>query len=271
MLAFWIILAAGVVLLGSYAESEKGMTLAVASIVVGYASALSIPIWFKRDHDRSQNRLLDRCRVLLVLGSRAVEEGRREAAEAFLTRIRRLERLWHYGSSIQYRVVLALWAIGCGVVASVLARFVCLLLAAGMKGGEVTANDFASELEFAIILSIAAPLHALLAYFTEWGNPDAIRNCGDRLWQILHGPKGLAASPKKKPKGRRKLAGLNPRQIFGLGNSYTRKELDKARRDLARALHPDLFQNISEDERAAREEELKNVNAAYDELLAGIR
>ena len=59
--------------------------------------------------------------------------------------------------------------------------------------------------------------------------------------------------------------------MFGLGSYYTRKELDKARRHLARALHPDLFQTASAGERAEREDQMKDVNAAYDSLLKVIR
>lgn len=49
------------------------------------------------------------------------------------------------------------------------------------------------------------------------------------------------------------------------------KELDKARRHFARALYPDLFHTASAEERAEREDQMKDVNAAYNSLLKSVR
>lgn len=216
MLAILVIVAIGSAILAVSAGPEPAMTLALSSIAFGYACAWMIPVWYKRDHVKAQNALLDRCRVLLVLGSRAIEDGQRDAAERMLARIRRLESLWHYGSSAQFRITLALWAIGCAVVASILIRFLCLLASSEMKGGGATAINFPQELGFAVLLSISAPLHAMLSYFSEWENPDAIKNCGDRLWDMLHGPKGLASATKRTNSKAPRFGGLSAKQMFGL-------------------------------------------------------
>lgn len=271
MLAILVIVVIGLVILAASVGPEPAMTLALSSIAFGYACAWMIPVWYKRDHVKAQNALLDRCRVLLVLGSRAIDDGQRDSAERLLARIRRLESLWHYGSSAQFRITLALWAIGCAVVASILIRFLCLLASSEMKGGDATAINIPQELWLSVLLSLSAPLHAMLSYFSEWENPDAIRNCGDRLWDMLHGAKGLASAPKRSKSNAPRFGGLSATQMFGLGSYYTRKELDKARRHLARALHPDLFHMASAEERAEREDQMKHVNAAYDLLLKGAR
>lgn len=209
MLAIFVVVVAGLVILAVSAGPEPAMSLALSSIAFGYACAWMIPSWYKRDHVKAQNALLDRCRVLLVRGFRAVEDDQRESAERLLARIRRLESLWHYGSSVQFRITLALWAIGCAVVASILIRFLCLLASSEMKGSAATAINFPQELWFAVLLSLSAPVHAMLSYFSEWENPDAIRNCGDRLWDLLHGAKGLASASKRAKSKAPRFGGLS--------------------------------------------------------------
>ena len=54
--------------------------------------------------------------------------------------------------------------------------------------------------------------------------------------------------------------------LFGLGDRFTIRELDKARRRLASELHPDRSSDLPEHARRAREEMLKNVNGAYERL-----
>jgi len=58
------------------------------------------------------------------------------------------------------------------------------------------------------------------------------------------------------------------RLLFRLGDRFTKKELDKARRRLAIELPPDRGQDLPESARRAREEMLKHVNAAYERLRA---
>jgi curved DNA-binding protein CbpA len=52
-----------------------------------------------------------------------------------------------------------------------------------------------------------------------------------------------------------------------LGPTFTRRELERARRRLAWDLHPDRHRGASLHERKAREDALKRVNAAFDLLI----
>jgi curved DNA-binding protein CbpA len=83
---------------------------------------------------------------------------------------------------------------------------------------------------------------------------------------MLYGPRAVATfhGPQDAHLG---VDGLSPRQIFGLGPTFTRRELERARRRLAWDLHPDRHRGASLHERKAREDALKRVNAAFDLLI----
>lgn len=250
-------------------EPQMHVRLGLGSMALGYVLAWYVPIWFRHRHVKSQNRLLDRCRALLILGSRAMEGGDRSAAEQALLRIRRIESLWRLGNAIPLRVSLGLWAIAWGVAASVAIRFVGLLVVHyGWTGKLLAADKVLSELWVAALISGTAPIYALMGYFEAWVNPWAIENCGDRLWQIIYGGRGVEPAPKRKRQDIPEFDGMASQEVFGLGRHFTRRDLDKARRDLVRELHPDRWHSATPQERRAREEALKRVNAAYDALRA---
>lgn len=248
-------------------EPLTHVRLGLGSMALGYVLAWYVPIWFKHRHVKSQNRLLDRCRALLILGSRAIEAGEKVAAERILLRIRRLESLWKLGNAIPFRVGLAFWAIVWGVAASVAIRFAGLLVVHyGWTGNLLAADKVPSELWTAAVISGTAPLYALMGYFEAWVNPWAIENCGDRLWQIIYGSRGVEPLRKPTRNDIPEFDGMTPREVFGLGAHFTRSELDKARRHLVRELHPDRWHSATPEELKGREEALKRVNAAYDAL-----
>jgi hypothetical protein len=237
-------------------------------MALSYLLAGFVPIWLRHSHMRAQNRLLDKCRALLMAGSRALAQGDRAGAAHLLVRIRRLERLWRLGDSGVFRLSLALWAIGTAVVLCVLTRYFGLLVRHHVWVDQpLPADEIVAHLKLAAIVSVAAPLEALIAYSQAWRRPWAVDNCGDRLWQLLHGPRAMAASPRSgKNEPDLNVDGLTPREIFGLGPSFSRRDLDKARRRLVWDLHPDRQRGSSVRERNAREAALKQVNAAYDRL-----
>ena len=248
-------------------EPEIHMRIGMASFAAGIGLAWYVPIWFKHRHVDDQNRLLDRCRALLLIASKAVEGGDRAGAEAILVSIRRIEWLWRYGNSSLFRVVLALWAIVWAVIACILIRLAGLLvLHAGWTGHVPAGSALLQELWIAAAVSMAAPLHALVGYYEAWKSPWKIDDCGDRLWQMLYGPRSVQLPPKPKAKRAPKFDRLTPRQIFGLGPSFTRQQLDQARRKFVQELHPDRWHHLPPQERNALEEALKQVNAAYDVL-----
>jgi hypothetical protein len=131
------------------------------------------------------------------------------------------------------------------------------------KSATATWGDAVST---SLLISLPAFLHAFIAYFETWTNPHAIENCGDRLWQMLHGPKDLELKPETIKSDTSVFDGMTPREVFGLGFGFTRRQLDLSRRRLVQALHPDRWHNAPVAERKAREEALKRVNVAYDVL-----
>lgn len=262
-----VVVVAGLWLLLMVFEPLPHVRFGLGSMALGYILAWYVPIWFKHRHVKSQNQLLDRCRALLILGSRAMEAGDKAAAKQFLTRIRRLESVWRLGAAIPFRVSLALWAIVWGVAISIGIRFLGgLVVQYGWSGKVMSAPQMASELQLAAMISVTAPMYALMGYFEAWRNPWAIDNCGDRLWQIIYGTRAVEIAPEEEKIDVPNFDGMTPYEVFGVGAGFTRRELDQARRRLVQQLHPDRWHHASVKERRAREEALKRVNAAYDLL-----
>jgi hypothetical protein len=239
--------------------------MALSFLVAGF-----VPIWLRHRHVRAQNRLLEKCRVLLLAASQALARGDRTTASSILVRIQRLERLWRYGDSVLFRASLLLWAVGTAVALCVLTRTLGLLARDHFWGtGPLTAPQIEEHLIVAAALSLLGPLEAVLGYCQAWRQPWAIDNCGERLWQMLHGPSALlrAEGAGEVPPS---FDGLSPLEIFGLGPAHTLRELDAARRRLVWDLHPDRHPKMQPSERHAREQALKRVNAAYDILRSRV-
>jgi hypothetical protein len=181
-----VILVFGVVGFLIWDEPQIHIRVGLVSYAAGLALACYMPIWFMHRHVDAQNQLLDRCRALLLIATRAVEGGDQGSAEAILARIRRHEWLWQYGNAVPFRVVLALWAIVWAVTACILIRLAGLIVVHAGWTGQVLAGDkLAAELWTAAVISMTAPLHALARYFQAWKSPWKIDDCGDRLWQML--------------------------------------------------------------------------------------
>ena len=237
------------------------------SMALGYIVTWLIPIWIKHRHIKSQNRLLDRCRSLLIIGSRAFAAGNNPAAEAGLRRIRRLETLWRLGNSLPIRVSLAIWAIGSAIAMCTAIRFTGLLVTRyGWTGRMVAPEEILGELAIAWAISAMALLHALTSYFEQWSNPWLIENCGDRLWQLMYGPRQVEMARDPSRLDIPDFDGMSPREVFGLPPDFTRRDLDAARRRLVLILHPDRWHHADARDRLVREESLKRVNVAYDIL-----
>lgn len=74
-----VIVIAGIWLLLMFKETLLHVRIGLGSLALSYVLAWYVPAYFKHRHVRSQNRLLDRCRALLILGSQAFEVGNRRA------------------------------------------------------------------------------------------------------------------------------------------------------------------------------------------------
>jgi len=262
-----VIVVAGIWLLLMVYEPLPHVRVGLGSMALGYILAWYVPIWFKHRHVKSQNRLLDRCRALLMLGSRAMEAGDKAGAEQVLTRIRRLEWVWRLGAAVPFRISLALWAMAWAIAMCIGIRFLgSLVVQYGWSGKVMTSSQMLSELQLTAMISMTAPMYALMGYFEAWRNPWAIDNCGDRLWQIIYGTRAVETAPVEERFDVPDFDGLTPHQIFGVGPDVTRRQLHLARRRLVQELHPDRWHHAGVQERKAREEALKRVNAAYDML-----
>jgi hypothetical protein len=170
------------------------------------------------------------------------------------------------GNAVPFRISLAVWAIAWGIVACIAVRFLGFSVARYENGEVLTAAEFLSDIPSTISISLTAPLWALMGYSNNWVNPWAIDNCGDRLWQLMFGPRAVEIAPEEVKINVPDFDGMTPREVFGLGLHCTRRELNKARRRLVQELHPDRWQSARPEQRKAREEALKRVNAAHDAL-----
>ena len=236
------------------------------SFATGYIFAWFIPVWFRQCHLREQNHLLERCRVLLMVGVRAFEAGDHVSAKRALQAIHRLEAHWRLGDSIFFKVSIAAWATlwACIVVVVLPLGGICLIHYA-WTGKLIAPENLLQELWVATAISLTAPLYALIGYFQAWVNPWAPGNCGERLAIILSGKRSLEAFGDS-CKSNFDLDGLTPGEVFGLGVMFTQKELDLARRKLVKALRPDRWHKGDLKVATAREMALKRVNVAYDAL-----
>lgn len=252
---------------------EPGVPAALVygSYAFGFFVCWYVPVGFKSRHVREQNQLLDHCRALLMVGMRAAEAGDFVAAERKLADIRAIERHWRLGNSLLFRISLAVWAVGAAATACVVIRALSFSAAhIGNEGQVVTLADLFFDVKIALAASMSAPLWALINYMGSWANPWAMNDCGDQLWQLLYGPRTVDVRPGVTGADVPYFDGMTPLQIFGIGTHFTRGELNKARRELVRRLHPDRWHAASASERSLREEALKRVNAAYDALRSGI-
>jgi hypothetical protein len=183
-------------------------------------------------------------------------------------RIRRLEARWRYGNSRFYRAAKMISAVALGMGAYLLIRYGGLYLYMASNSSNPSQPLLPHHMIYFLVA--AAALQGLLSYYGEWVNPWAIEDCGDRLQRLLDAGVSVELIPQRARKSARAV-GITPREIFGLGPNFTRRELDQARRRLAKELHPDRWHGAEASTRRNAEEALKTVNAAYDALRADAR
>jgi len=236
------------------------------SFATGYILAWFIPVWLRQRHLREQNHLLERCRALLMVGVKAFEAGDHVPAKRALQVIRRLEAHWRLGDSIFFKMSIAAWAVLWACIIIVVLPFGGIsLIHYGWTGELIAPENLLQELWVATAISLTAPLYALIGYCQAWANPWVPQNCGTRLAEILSGKRSLEAS-EDDSKSIFDLDGLMPGEVFGLGVTFTQKELDLARRKLVKQLRPDRWIAGGQKVRTAREMALMRVNVAYDAL-----
>ncbi len=231
----------------------------------------------KAKHVRAQNRLLERCRALFLVGTRHIERDDAASTEAILQRIRRIEAVWRFGNSPLVRAAVSLKAVAMATVCVAVVRFAPTLLSPEQQGAPFrprTSDWLEKEVLLFLWAFVALPLiHALIANMLhDWSTLEFIDDCGDRLERLLRSPRTVAVAAKPERRAsRRPLDGLTAHEILGVGRSYTRAEIKTARNRMAARFHPDVWATSSAADRIANEEAMKRVNAAYDELAAGLQ
>ncbi|MEZ5775370.1 MAG: J domain-containing protein [Hyphomicrobiaceae bacterium] len=249
-----------------------------ASVLVAHLVAERL----RERYVRGQNRLLDRCRALLILGAKALETGAPDEAERLLATIRRLEAQWRYGRSLPYRLAKAGEAMFLGGVAFVGVRIAGLVAMAAVEGTREQLLTLEGAWVF-FLLAIFGPLHAAAAYVDLPVFIDRIDDCGDRLEDLIRSPRDVLAFEEEAEEEEADQAqngaagheprvrdGLSPWQVLGVPREATRAQIDAARRQLVRELHPDRWMRSGPVVVKAREEALKRVNAAYDAMREGL-
>ena len=250
----------------------------LAGILANTGGAMLIAFWVPRPiqqaHVRGLDRLMDRARSLFLLASQALAADERSIAEEYLVRIRRIEDRWRFGRSPSYRFAFACQCIAAGTLAGFAIKAVCWIFIIPPSGtpleNTVRFISFTTDglikcpLCFSMLYLFVPFISAVSGVFDLRGRPSLLSDCGDRLAQMLKAGRSVAAVQKAVPN----LDGLTPREILGLGLRFTRAQLARARRDLARLLHPDLHAAASPSERTAYERAMQRVNWAHDALVA---
>lgn len=242
--------------------------LVLLSFLGSFAFIFFLPAWFRRAHVAAQNGLLERCRALFILGETAVRSGDKPSANKLLMRIRRLEARWRFGNSRVFRTAKMISAVALGMGAYLFIRYGGLYLYTASTSSNPAQPLLPQQMIY--LLAAGAALQGVLSYYGEWVNPWAIEDCGDRLQRLLDAGVSIEVVPQRARKSPR-ADGITPREIFGLGPNFTRRELDQARRRLAKELHPDRWHGAEASARRNAEEALKKINAAYDAIRADAR
>lgn len=248
-------------------RSEMAAFAFAVIYIASIASAWLTPGAVKRWWVMRQDGLLALMRAHYVLGEQAVFGGDSEQAEKTAETIEALDRRWRHGNSRLSRVLVGLLALVTGMIAFMMLR------AAGFAGLAMFAegkrlNDAMPNQWVLLAMALLGAVHGVagLYSFDDWRNPDEPHGLDQRLRQMLAAGRAVRL-PGAKPNthGGRRAA----RELFGLGDPYTRKSLDRARRLLARQHHPDVWVNAPASKQRAHEAAMKRINAAYELLVDG--
>ena len=273
---WYLLVASGVaglcllpLIFGNPTHNDWEMGVAIA---LGLFLGLALPPLAVHLHLARQNRLMEQCRAFFIAGSQAWGVGDTSTAEQALTTIRQLERRWRFRNGFTFRVAHFVVTMLVTISICSAARLLVYVISNHVIRGQP--DRFAltwANIELMLVFSLLGISHVLMMYWESWRDAHQIYDCGDRLGQLLHGPRAIISAPARSKGGKSRnsvpeIDGLSPHQIFGLGFNFTRRQLDAVRRRLVKELHPDAWPTARPEERKAREAALKRVNAAYDEL-----
>ena len=248
-------------------------SLLYAARSASFIALFIYPIWSKIGYRLRQDALLDKIRARYTLALAALETSRRKTAEGMLRKVRRLEEVWRFGMSRTYRYAM---------IAKVVAVTGLLFSVYGVlfqhtnfmhdisytpKTVIETALHLSKEPLLLLVIASFGMLYGLVAMAAtisvpgpRWG-----KFYGDRLEAILNAGAAIGEAPQHES-GQLPGEGVSARELFGLLEDFTKRELRRAWLRLARELHPDRWGSAGEGVRQMKETALKRVNAARDEL-----
>lgn len=225
-------------------------------------------------HCRRQDRLLNRIRAAYAMAEAALNSNNRPESLRRLRTIRACEKRWRFGDGAIYRAAFYSY------ITAVNLCFASALFF--MKQWQWMIDNWHRPIVFDEVVAhfqnmgywLLAPLILILLYglmpikALHAQNVQSRRWAefyGDRLASMLRAGRGVEVAPHHKMRGL-PPEGASARELFGLGQHFTKGELRRAWVRLACELHPDRWSRSPSGVRQIKEEALKRVNIARDTL-----
>jgi len=224
--------------------------------------ATAVPPKLRLYLSRRRTHWVKHCQAAYEEALHSLQEGDRSTAEKLLRRVQRWQSKWEERQTWAAAAQRAFWVISGVSLACLVVRLSPLILISYVSH-DTGLLKLVPQYEFIIWLSIPT-LIILWNYFALSYDEEApfVVDFADRLGRALHAGQEVIEG--------RYFLNLDDvselRDLFGLPPNFTVHELDKARRRLAAELHLDRWQDLEARARQAREEALKNINAAYERL-----
>jgi hypothetical protein len=254
-----------------------------------FVTMFALPWLFMGGHCVRQDRFLDRMRAAFALGAAAHLADNLAESTRQLRFIRNYERKWKFRDASAYRFALYLCItafVACSAMtAAFLTQWRSLIEAAARKGIDKAISPVQVVVNFQEMgwwLIFPTIFVAFYTYFIVRHAVILDRNSdvyisrrwvtfyGDQLAQMQQASRSMAAAShyEEKARGAHRLPGelISARELFGLGDQFSKAQLRSAWLRLARELHPDRWFGAPEHIRQLKETALKQVNAAKDEL-----
>ena len=234
-------------------------------VMLGVPVALSyiwiatfLPLKLRAYLSRRRLRWIEHCRALYLAGLDKLQAGELASAEDSVEELQRWQARWEarqtWAARLQraFWVILAVWMI-CIIVK--LTPFLALLYLDIDRHSAILTDYHFLAVYSGVPLLISFSQYFLLGYDEDVMAGD---DFAGRLRRAIDAGQDLVDG--------RYFPDWNDIPalcaLFGLGDRFTIRELDKARRRLASELHPDRWSELPEHARRTREEPLKNVNGA---------
>jgi hypothetical protein len=225
----------------------------VASFMTYVVVAMFLPAKIRIFLSRRRRRWLERCQAVYMLGLNAINSGDIDHASSHLDELKEVEGRWQARHTPRARYTRAVL-----IIASTSALCVAIKMSPiWILGASLDPGGYAITAAFMMVLT--ANSYFFMGYEEDW----LFASFHDRLKKALGAGKDIGFETFRAA-GSDDLQSLC--EIFGLSTTFTRKQLDRARRRLASELHPDRWPHAKPSVRHAREEALKGVNAAYEKL-----